>query len=206
MYAFRSTAKSDCFTPRSLPCRLSASDEYQTPKSILEKLKLHTIDWAFSYIVSEKTDINKLIEIINFANDNDNFTHIRLVNDIINHNDNAFGYIKKNLDGLGINQSKLIYQETEEFKHGTKRCLSSLLTPVISPDGAMMPCCGITYATFPPALDWPKELSMGTDIEEIYKNQIYFNGSICKKCYQYARNDMLNMLWELKKINHKEFI
>lgn len=187
-------------------CRISATDEYIIGKKTLEKLLSHNVDWAFSYIVSDITNVGDLAELIKLINKYENFTHIRLVNNIIDHSTNVFPKIKKELDSLGIDQSKVIYQETEKFKHGMCRCLSSLLTPVITPDGALMPCCGVTYAKEPPALDWPEEFSMGTDIDAIYKDQKYFDGSKCTKCYQHARNEMLSMVWDLEKINHKDFI
>lgn len=183
-------------------CRISLNDQHNNIQSIHSVVSKYKIDWSFSYIVTNNTNINKLETIIKFANEN-NFTHIRMVNDILNNSENAFNYIKNKIK---TDTNKIIYQETTVHEKGSLVCLSSLLTPVLTPEKFIVPCCGVTYADDPPTLDWPIKFSMGTDIEDIYKNQKHFNGEKCKKCYQYDRNDMLFSLWKLKSIKHKDFI
>jgi hypothetical protein len=46
--------------------------------------------------------------------------------------------------------------------------------------------------------------SSDLDLEKIYENQSYFNGSICVKCYYNDYNYLLNLL--MTDIKHVQFV
>jgi intein/homing endonuclease len=189
-------------------CRVSLSDEYKllTPKlkDIIEKCP---VDWSFSYVVTPTTDINNVIKAIQFANEN-KFTHVRLVDDILDETSpSKVQEFKSQMPNL-IDDSIVIYQGRKTYTHGHKRCLISLLKPNIGPDGLIQACCGIQYRKNPPALDLLPEDSMGgpEDIEDIWLNQKYFDGSTCEKCYYSDYNNILNIMWDSSNLKHQEFI
>jgi len=192
-------------------CRISFSDERNLNKSFIRTLKntikkCDKIDWAFSYVVTNKFDVDKLSNIIEFANKN-NFTHIRLVSDLLDlDNIPRMDAIRKELRNNKINDSIVIYQDRKDFIKGRKKCLISLLKPVISAERKIYPCCGIQYVSENPALDYPSDLSMGTidDLDDIIWDQKYFDGSICHRCYYDKYNEVLDTA--TKEISHAEFV
>lgn len=186
--------------------RMSSSDDrIPSYSNILEALKTnrHT-DWSFSHVVTRYPNKNTIEDIVKFANDN-NFSHIRLVADL---NDLKFSgldcverYIKRNK----INDSKVIYQGRKEFTKGNKKCLISLLKPVITPDG-IFPCCGSQYAINGQKKSLVDEMKMGElkDLKKIIKKQKNFDGSVCDRCYYNDYNKSLNAIQNTPK--HKNFI
>ena len=108
----------------------------------------------------------------------------------------------------GIDDSLVIYQGRKEYKHGNKRCLISLMKPNIDAEGNIIPCCGTQYAEKTPSLNYGNNFRMGNidDIDGTWNYQEYFNGSICDKCFYSEYNDVLNILWNIKDIKHKNFI
>ena len=189
-------------------CRISISDEYKPKLDFLEEVVQNKTDWSFSYVVTKQFNKNKLFETINFANKH-NFTHVRIVNDILSGcEDGLMETIKQLLKDNNIDDSKVIYQGRKTFSRGAKRCLIGLMKPNISPDGMITSCCGIQYAINPPPLDFNKKFAIGyvEDIEHIWKNQKYFEGTFCSKCYYSDYNNILNILWDSNEIQHQEFI
>lgn len=188
-------------------CRISVSNEQLLADKAISNVLNKEVGWAFSYVLNGETNWKNLIDCINFANEH-NFTHIRLVDDILNENQNNIEGVKKGIKDKGINDKLVIYQGRKTYTKGNKRCLISLLKPNIDPKGNMLPCCGIQYAFENPALDFDKNAIMNLDrtIEEIYREQLYFDGSKCVKCYYSDYNDIMNIIWDGNKIEHKEFI
>ena len=87
----------------------------------------------------------------------------------------------------------------------------SLLKPNIDPEGNFYPCCGIQYSQNDEIRNFDQTFSMGNVfeegiLEEIYENQEYFDGSVCKKCYYSDYNNTLNDIWDFKSLKHKAFI
>jgi len=190
-------------------CRISVSDEQRLNKKLQSIITSCNIDWSFSYVITSNLNLDNLIDCIYFANEH-KFTHLRLVDNILDEKTNSkMDYIKKCLNDKSIDDSIVIYQGRKQFSRGHKRCLLSLLKPNIAADGSIMPCCGVQYATEIPTLDYTSTFSLGNiskDIDNIYSNNIYFDGSICKKCYYSDYNSILNTLWDSKNIKHNNFI
>lgn len=189
-------------------CRISLSDEYNllTPK--LETVVQNSqTDWSFSYVIKPETRATKVIEAIKFANKN-KFTHVRLVDDILNDNPiSRIEQLKKEISS-NVDDSIVIYQGRKSYTKGHKRCLISLLKPNIGPDGNIFACCGIQYSKKPPSLDLDPKDAMGSinDIGVIWNKQKFYDGSACEVCYYSDYNNILNIIWNANLLMHKEFI
>ncbi len=164
------------------------------------------IDWAFSYVLSSKPDLENLQRCIEFAN-KQKFSHVRLVSNLLDLENIAdMEAIKLQLIDRGVNDELVIYQGRKNYTLGREKCLISLLKPVVSARGELFPCCGVQYALKEPSLDYEKDMCMGTakDIEELFETQRCFNGSICDRCYYSDYNDSLDIL--TADVQHLEFV
>ncbi|MBU1120435.1 radical SAM protein, partial [Candidatus Micrarchaeota archaeon] len=95
------------------------------------------IDWAFSHVLSAEPDFNLLEGIAMFANKH-KFTHVRIVSDLLDlENVPDMGAVREELKRRKVNDELVIYQGRKESTKGTKRCLISLLKPVVGPDGKL---------------------------------------------------------------------
>lgn len=197
-------------------CRISVYDEYPfRPEKIEETIaRSPDVDWAFSYVVTEKYDYENLRKCLSFANlYKDRFSHVRVVSDILNL-EVGLGDVQEKLAEEGIDTSLCIWQGRKDFVHGAKRCMISLMKPNIDPAGEIYGCCGIQYARNPkgvPLLDFDFGLTMGSAFKEgkiwdIWNNQKYFDGSKCDKCYYNSYNDALSTIWDEDGLTHKNFI
>lgn len=131
----------DCITW----CRISSGDHRNFPMTyqniLLEAVsKGNNVDWAFSHVLYGEPNLDTILGLINFSNEN-NFTHIRIVDDILNPSNSSMDRVRLAVDGAGIDESKVIYQGRKEFTAGVKDCFVSLLRPVIAADGYIYPCC-----------------------------------------------------------------
>ncbi len=194
-------------------CRISVYDEYPFHQKKIEPVisKCPDVDWAFSYVVTEKYDYKNLVKCIEFANQyQDRFSHIRVVSDILNEKV-ELGDVKEQLKADGVDTTLCLWQGRKGYKKGNKNCRISLLKPNIDPEGKIMPCCGVQYAVDDKIRDFDNRLSMGNvfngdDLEKIYKEQKGFDGSICNKCYYNDYNDTIETIWSHDNITHKKFI
>jgi len=189
-------------------CRISCSDERYFIRKRYETavIKYPDIDWAFSYVLSNKPDIRNIAKFVKFSNEH-KFTHIRIVSDLLNLDEATdMQFIKDGLKEFGIDDSLVIYQGRKNYTPGDRDCLISLLKPVIGADGYIYPCCGAQYALKEPALDMPESMRIGhiSDIIKIYSKQSYFNGSVCAKCYYQNYNVLLSGI--KGNFEHKEFV
>lgn len=189
-------------------CRISLSDD-RDMDSLLRQVReavrrVPEVDWAFSYVVTPKFNLNKMAEAIREANDLD-FTHVRLVSDLtdLNHVPDL-GKIMLDLQEMGVDDSKVIYQGRKGSQRGAARCLISLIKPFVGTDGKVYPCCGIQYAINDLTLDFDERMCMGGDIWNIYNKQQNFDGTICDVCYYGHYNDVLGKL--TSPVNHEVFI
>jgi molybdenum cofactor biosynthesis enzyme MoaA len=96
-----------------------------------------TVDWAISYVLSEKPNTQLLLDLVQFANDH-NMTHMRIVQDILsvekenwNPLEQAVAAIKKKR----LDTSRLNFQDRSNYTKGMNPCFISLLKPVIGADG-----------------------------------------------------------------------
>lgn len=183
--------------------RISISDEtkpqlFSILDSYFKNGKVDT-DWAFSYVV---TDINysNLAKTIEFANYH-SFTHVRIVSDV--NQPIHLGTVKAFLEEQDLLSDKIIFHDRVSYKQGHENCLHSLLSPVIGADGNLYGCCNVQFSN---GLGLSDKVSFGNikDIDNIYNNQLYFNGKVCGKCFINDYNEILNYLWTGGK--HEDFI
>jgi len=167
--------------------------------------KFPKIDWSFSHVVTAKSNSNYIRKLILFANQN-NFTHVRLVNDIF-----VADKLKRKMDDLhsallDIDLSKVIFQTRSEWTKGFNPCYISLLKPVLGADGYLYPCCGTQYALENPSKDYEPSMRLGRmeDFKKIVEEQRFFNGERCVKCYYSNYNIALDVL--MKGLKHEAFV
>lgn len=192
-------------------CRISHADDrdFGTEyKAMLSEVVMANsdVDWAFSYVLSPVPNFPLIGKIVNFANEY-NFTHVRIVADILNNDKIDVMQAKQYLLASEIDDSKVVYQGRNNPSRGGN-CYICYLKPTITPDFRIGGCCGFQYSLDPPSLDLPNELCIGSalELDKIYSGvQKPFNGSICKKCYYMNYNTILTGLMS-KNIKHKEFI
>jgi len=191
--------------------RISHSDYRPFNKEYRDKIEKAisigtSVDWAFSYVVTTIPKPETIIKIINFSNDN-GITHIRLVSDILDtESEYSMDSIKKILYTSGVDTSLIIYQSRKVYVKGRKKCLISLLKPVVGVDGCLYPCCGVQFSRIPPANDYNDSVCMGKgmDIDKLYKEQLYYDGSDCARCYYDEYNVLLDKM--TAKIEHIDFV
>jgi len=191
--------------------RISSGDNRGFPdryKKHLENAmeKGQNVDWSFSHVVTAKPNYDTIRELVKFANKHA-CSHVRLVSDLLDLNAvKDMKQIKKILNNAGISDELVIYQGRKKYVPGVKKCLISLLKPVVGADGMLYPCCGTQYALENPGRDYEKTMNMGPakDIDKLYENQAWFDGSVCVKCYYDNYNKALDIL--LADVHHKEFV
>lgn len=182
-------------------CRISLSDykTFDADKYAFIKGSPQ-VDWSFSYLVSSTPNVMNIMKVL-VEGEKLGLTHIRFADDATDP--------ASSLDAIRpmISHSRLaVLQSTKNYTRGATRCLASLLKPGINPYGELIPCCGVSYATNPPTLNWDACFQMGNNIKDIYQNQRYFDGSVCDRCFQGEHNDFLNALWDSNEIDHKDFV
>lgn len=192
-------------------CRVSHDDnrkfEGDYPEMLAKVVKrCPDVDWAFSHIVfDEKRPIQTVANLVMFASEY-NFTHVRIVCDILNPKPYLMEYVKGELERMGVDDSKVLYQLRAEYDVGHP-CYICYLRPTIAPDGKVYACCGAQYALSDEQRDLPEELCLGDaeNLEEIISNSGHpFDGSICKKCYYKNYNNCLAVM--LNGLGNKEFV
>jgi MoaA/NifB/PqqE/SkfB family radical SAM enzyme len=194
------------YHPNLTWCRISSADDrvpaYETIIKAIAKNP--NTDWAFSHVITKNPNYKIIRGLIDFANKN-NFTHIRLVSDLLDLD--KVPDIELTQENLkDVDDTKVIYQERKEYTRGTKNCYISLLKTMIAPEG-IFPCCGTQYAIHGQPHDMVNKLSMGNieDLPKILDNQKYFDGSICDVCYYQQYNQILSLLKE-RNVKHVNFV
>jgi len=191
--------------------RISHSDlrnwtkDYQVHISDILKY-CNSVDWGFSYVITDNINFEMLKDVVSFSNKN-NASYVRIVSDLLNLDIiGDMATIREYLHSHNVDDSIVIYQGRKKFHPGAEKCLISLLKPVINADGNIYPCCGVQYARKVPSLNCDTEMSMGPiqNLELIYKEQKYFNGNQCVKCYYNDYNYILNKL--TSKVKHEDFL
>jgi organic radical activating enzyme len=191
-------------------CRISHSDD--RPFTLEYQNKLHNVikknpkvDWAFSYVVSDKPDLDNILSVIEFA-EKMHCTHVRLVADLFHPCFVPMDYLETALKPyIEHLKTPVIFQKRNEPELGGD-CYIGYAKPVITADGKMYACCGVQYALDTPSKKCPDELCMGTiyDIGMKKTNKPFAGGELCKRCYYQDYNRTLKML--LSELDHKEFI
>ena len=194
-------------------CRISFSDERTFDDGFVNNVmntvkRGNNVDWAFSYVVSRNPDYNKIKQIIELANKLE-FTHVRLVSDLLDLDNGAdMDLIKSEMKKLKVDDSLVIYQGRKKFTKGHKKCLISLLKPVIDATGNVVACCGVQFKDKKPSLNYGSNesdiMGMYKDLPEIIAKQRYYDGSRCYRCYYAEYNELLKILMD--GIEHKNFV
>lgn len=164
------------------------------------------VDWAFSYVLTRRLDLANLAAHVDMAN-RLRFTHVRVVSDLTDlEGVPPMASVQADLRGLGVDDSLVIYQGRKDYEPGAKRCLISLLKPVVGADGGIYPCCGTQYAEREQSLDLGAGMRMGwtADVRKIWAVQQPFDGTRCVRCYYGAYNQALASM--LAEIRHEEFV
>ena len=187
-------------------CRISCSDEANRISGFWTVVEsAQTVDWAFSYVLTAKPNIENFIAHVKFARAH-GFTHVRAVGDIIDleHAPDFEGIKAAAQEAAG--DMPVIYQTRQRFVRGAKRCLISLLKPVVGPDGKLYPCCGTQYARSEMDLSLPDAMCMGLveEARQIWARQLCFDGAGCERCYYEAYNGLLELLGE--HLQHEAFV
>ncbi|MBI4686997.1 MAG: radical SAM protein [Nitrospirae bacterium] len=191
-------------------CRISNGDDRYfggAYKANLAKIvnSASNVDWAFSHVVSNKSNYEEIERIIDFANEY-NFTHVRLVADLFHPKAVDMELIKEYLYQKGVDDTNVVYQGRKAYSRGGD-CYIGYLKPLIGPDAKVYACCGVQYALEEPSKDLPEELCLGNAItidKIIERSNTPLDGKICAKCYYMNYNILLKGM--LKEVVHKEFV
>lgn len=169
-------------------------------------LRYPDIDWALSYVVGARYDIESLRKHIQFAADMPQVTHIRVVSDLVDleHAPHMSG-LESDLSKL-CDTSKVIWQGRHHYTKGDKACRIGFLKPVIGPDGNVYPCCGVQYALQDMDMDLPESMRMcsARHMKDHWSKAVPFDGSVCKRCYYSHYNQALEML--STSLEHEHFV
>jgi len=194
-------------------CRISQGDAREKwSQRFLDRLSgiiesAPDVGWAFSYVVSNKPDLEKIVNLLKFA-DNHNFTHVRLVSDLLCTDQIPMDDLRfKLIEITEKMKTPVIFQDRKEPEKG-HNCRVCYLRPVITPDSKVYACCGAQYALAKPTLNFPPELCLGNVSQLpkiIAKSSEPFEGAkLCEYCYYGNYNRTLDML--MTDTMHKEFI
>jgi MoaA/NifB/PqqE/SkfB family radical SAM enzyme len=190
-------------------CRISCSDDVAPSDEWWSKVqyvvnRFPNVDWAFSYVVTERPDYDNMNRFVEFA-ERYRFTHVRIVSDILSaHKIPKLIFVKEAQDLM--KNPLVIYQGRKEPTRGREKCLISLLKPVVDASGRLFPCCGTQYARKDIDHDFATEMLFG-ELENainIWQNQKYFDGSRCDVCYYEEYNAFLNRLTQ--PLEHRRFV
>lgn len=155
-------------------------------------------DVGFSYVVDSKIDFKRAYDAAKLIESCSHATHIRFVSDILSPDVGLMNLISLKLQDF----EKAIFQPRSDFTRGVKRCLISLLKPVVDATGYVYPCCGAQYALNHQTRRMPEELCMG--YWNTFEEALPFDGSICDKCYYKHYNDAIANF--IDPIHHEEFL
>jgi len=191
--------------------RISMADDRELNEKFRDTLtsailRDNSIDWSFSYVLTRSPNYDLMAEMVQFANDN-RFTHIRVVSDILDlEGSPPMSEARDELEKRGVDDRLVIYQSRKEYGTGDKKCLISLLKPVIDSAGYLYACCGVQYALHNPSRDFEETMRMGLakNIDKLYESQRHFDGSVCERCYYTDYNWILNLL--KSDIKHEKFV
>jgi len=199
-------------------CRVSSSDNLKAQlqrigmsmkdwfKILADACHRSSVDWAFSHVLTRMPNTALISEIIEFAN-NLNFTHIRIVSDLLDLDAvQDMTHLQERMREFGVDDRRVIYQGRKLYTKGQNPCYISLLKPVIGADGGIYACCGNQYSLANPTRDYEPTTRMGMvdDLPELIEKQRFFNGSICVRCYYGEYNNLLKLL--LADVKHLNFV
>lgn len=204
-------------------CRISSSDELPAQlerigKTLKEWFEIIDnaceenphIDWAFSYVLTDKPNFPFIQEVVNFA-DKHGFTHIRVVCNILNPNHQRMNALQAYLKRKNIDTSKVIFQPRSRYTHGRYPCWLPLAKPVLGADNFWYSCCGSQYIKLnKPRRDYEPLTRISKfqgvkGLVDFVERQEPFDGRICERCYYDNYNQILD-IWLRGNIKHAKFI
>lgn len=185
-------------------CRISHSDDRAFDskyKEALYRVIAPDIGWAFSYVLSAEPNLSTIRSVVEFANLHE-FTHVRIVSDILNPQTENIEAVRTALAG---NDSRVIYQSRDKPEIG-RDCRICYIKPVIGPDWSVAPCCGYQYALDPPTRDLPPSMKIGDarKLSELYGHHRPAREFACQRCYYMNYNRLLDAM--VGRVLHEEFI
>ena len=124
-------------------CRISNSDERYLDHSYYRTLSTAVednlnVDWAFSHVTSSTPNCSEIQRIIEFANLY-NFTHVRIVADLLDYENVNLNSVRDFLEDL-VDLHKVIFQSRNVPTRGGN-CYICYLKPMISADCNVYACC-----------------------------------------------------------------
>jgi MoaA/NifB/PqqE/SkfB family radical SAM enzyme len=156
-------------------------------------------DLGISWVINRHLELSYLDYIIELSEINNNVTHVRLVNDLVDKSD--WG-MTCDLIKRYRNSKKVMIHYKDVYNSDNSTCYLSKLKPLISADGFVYPCCGTQYAKLSYDKDLTDEFKM-CHWKEFDKTD-YFNGIVCERCYYNSYNVVLRELFS--EVKHPEFI
>jgi len=190
-------------------CRVSFSDtrdwssNFERSLEYLEKEGCPGL--AFSYVLTREVRAENLTRVVRHAVEH-HYTHVRVVDDILAPSAAAMERADLILRQSGLPLDRVIFQPRQHYTAGAKRCLISLLKPLIAPDGYLYPCCGVQYALTDETSTFPKRMRMALAASPrvVVEEQQHFNGSICSRCFYSGYNEALAAL--TAPLDHEAFV
>lgn len=191
--------------------RVSFSDDRDPGDDFLKHvakavMRTPRTDWSFSYVLGSKPRIDNIKRLMSFANEYA-FSHVRLVSDLLGLGSTPeMSMMRTALHGHP-GEPLVIYQGRKDFTGGARRCLISLLKPVIGADGGVWPCCGVQYALANPSRDLEQSMRMchWRELRDVLARQAHFDGSRCVRCYYSGYNEALGIMTATDVV-HEEFV
>ena len=151
--------------------------EYEADRIVRLADNLPSVDVGVSFTVTAEPDPSLAANICRIAEETENITHVRFVQDILRPDTVAFRKIEEACAQI---TPKALFQRRDLDHPGTNPCLVSRLRPLVAADGHVYPCCGVQYAVDPP----PRKLP--SIFRQCHWSQFHrtapFDGSICTRC------------------------
>jgi organic radical activating enzyme len=140
--------------------------------------------------ITSGTDVNTIVRLAELAESLPNVTHFKLGEDSVN---GAADKIDELSVRLASGHKKVIIHRQAGAVQGNKKCLVSLLRPVIGADGYVYPCCNLKLDKI--GYVNPTRFRMGY-WRDFAATTHPFDGSVCPECIFDSYNQALAQLLE----------
>lgn len=121
------------------------------------------------FTVTDRVSRKTAREIAAIIEEEPNATHVKFVEDWVNHAPKAMDALERELAGIS---KKLIFQRWQRGVTGNSPCLVSKLRPVVNANGFMHPCCTSPLTPAYRMTHW-RDYNLDTPC---------FDGSVCATC------------------------
>jgi len=176
-------------------CRISFSDwRILNDAEELSPILKRPVDWGFNYVYGLKPRIKEIRKLIEFGAQH-NVVHIRVTTDYLQ---SKYVSVEKVRKAVNLEDVRVWWAPKKVSTHGAEKCWLSLLKPIIAADGYVYPCCGANIRSLEnPSYCFDEQSRMkypATEIDKIYREQAYFDGSGCTRCFYNDYNRFLSLL------------